>query len=171
MTHFIDYELARNTFLYDKETGVLSLKIERGRHNRFKEGSAVGVIHYRGAKGYEKPYLRTRFNDAQVYVHRIIWVLMTKEQPKEVDHIDGNGLNNRWENLRNVSHSLNGKNQKKHSTNTSGKGGVTYRKDSGKWRARIIVDGKSISLGTFTEKEDAIEARKKAEIKHGFIGE
>jgi len=47
---------------------------------------------------------------------------------------------------------------------------VTYRKDSGKWRARIRVDDISISLGTYKNKDDAIKARKNAEIKYGFTG-
>ncbi len=93
---------------------------------------------------------------------------MTKEQPKEIDHIDGNGLNNKWSNLRSVSHSINAKNQKKHKNNTSGNSGVTFRKDSNKWRARIMVNDKSISLGTFLKKEDALSARIEAENKYYF---
>lgn len=96
---------------------------------------------------------------------------MTGEQPINIDHIDGNGLNNKWSNLRSVSHSVNGKNQKKHKTNTSGVSGVYYRKDSNRWRARIMVDDKAISLGTFKNKDDAIAARKEAEIKHNFYGD
>jgi len=52
-----------------------------------------------------------------------------------------------------------------HSSNTSGTGGITYRKDSNKWRARIMVDGKQIDLWTFKEKDEAIYARLKAEIE------
>lgn len=96
---------------------------------------------------------------------------MTGEQPDDIDHIDGDGLNNKWSNLRSVSHNLNGKNQKMHTTNTSGVSGVYYRKDSGRWRAKIMVDNKQINLGTFKNKDDAIAARKEAEIKHNFYGD
>lgn len=48
-------------------------------------------------------------------------------------------------------------------TNTSGCSGVYLRKDSNKWRASITVSGKKINLGSFSNKEDAIKARKEAE--------
>ena len=135
MTILLDVELAREWFSYSKESGTLTLNKDRGMGSRFKKGSSVGVLHECGPKNSKKYYLRAVFDGSNVYVHRIIWVLETGNQPDEVDHIDGDGLNNVWSNLRNVSHKVNGKNQKKHTTNTSGKGGVTYRKDTGKWRA------------------------------------
>ena len=75
-------------------------------------------------------------------------------------------MNNRWENIRSVSHSINGKNQKVHKTNTSGTSGITYRKDSGRWRSRIMVNGAMINLGSYENKEEAINARRQAEIKY-----
>lgn len=168
----IDRAKALEAFVYDPESGTLSLRQSRGRHGRFKKGSSVGNVHTCGpARSTKKYYLRTFFNGHYVYVHRIIYVMMTGKQPQEIDHIDGNGLNNKWSNLRNVSHSENGKNQKQFRNNTSGVKGVHLRKDTGKWRARIMVDDKPINLGTFADKEDAIQARLEAEIKYGFTGE
>ena len=167
MARYIDPIIVRLFFSYNKDTGVLVSKRDRGIGGRHKAGKAQGSLHKCGPKK-EKEYLRLELLGYHLYVHRIIWVLMTGEQPKEIDHIDGNGLNNKWSNLRSVNHKTNGRNQKKHITNTSGASGVTFRKDSGRWRARIMVDDVMISLGTFKNKDDAIKARKEAEKKYSF---
>ena len=169
MAIYLDPELVRDQFNYDKITGILVLKINRGMGDRFKAGDKIGTLHECGPKNSKKHYLRVGFIGVYVYIHRLIYVHVTGEQPDCIDHIDGNGLNNKWDNLRSVSHSINGKNQKIHTTNTSGTSGVTYRKDSDRWRARIMVDDKSISLGTFKEKSEAIQARKEAEKIYGYI--
>jgi len=168
MAKFLDPEKARALFIYSPESGEMKLRKARGVGGRCKKGSTVGGIHECGPKNSKKHYLRTRFDGAFVYVHRLAYVIMTGEQPQCIDHIDGNGLNNKWTNLRSVSQNENGKNQKVHKTNTSGNRGVYFRKDSNKWRARITVDDKSINLGTFKDKQDAINARIDAEIKYGF---
>ena len=51
-------------------------------------------------------------------------------------------------------------------TNTSGHSGVWWRKEQQKWRVGITVDGRRINLGQYEKKEDAIEARIKAEKKY-----
>lgn len=84
---------------------------------------------------------------------------------KEPDHENGNRLDNRGSNIRPATGLQNHWNLKTDKRNTSGWNGVSPgRRD--KWRARINVNGKSISLGEFSEKEQAIEARKAAELKH-----
>ena len=168
MAKFIDQKLVLELFNYNKETGLLSVKSTRGYRGSVKKGRIIGSIHRCGSKNTKKHYLRTSLLSSLAYVHRIIWVMVTGEQPIEIDHIDGDGLNNKWENLRNVNHSVNGKNQKAHKNNTSGISGITFRKDSGKWRARIMVNDKSISLGTFSNKDDAISARVEAESTYWY---
>ncbi len=83
-----------------------------------------------------------------------------------VDHINHNTLDNRKSNLRICNSKENAKNHKVNSKNKSGFSGVTYRKDNKKWRATITADYKIINLGCFNTKEEAIEARKRAEIKY-----
>lgn len=163
MTLEISYEYVREIFNYDPETGIVTNKIPKVRKGIVDRNSVVGRKDLSGAKGSEKLYLRVYVNGKNFYLHRIIWVLMTGEQPEFIDHIDGNGLNNKWENIRNVSHLKNSHNQKIHKNNTSGASGVTYRKDSNRWRARIKVDGTMISLGTFETFDEAKTARMKAE--------
>lgn len=52
--------------------------------------------------------------------------------------------------------------------NTSGVKGVNFNKSLQRWVARISVDSKPVHLGIFKEKEDAVIARKKAEIVHKY---
>lgn len=76
---------------------------------------------------------------------------------EEVDHIDGNKLNNTRGNLRIASNAENKMNRDKQSNNTSGYKGVSFHKKYKKWRAIIGIQGKSIHLGYFS---DAVEAAK-----------
>lgn len=56
--------------------------------------------------------------------------------------------------------------QKKRSTNKSGKTGVAWNKNSGKWEAYISVDKKKVYLGSHTDFDDAVKAREEAELKY-----
>lgn len=101
-------------------------------------------------------------------MHRII---VGAKPGEEVDHRDGNGLNNCRENLRVCTHLENIRNQKKRINNTSGYKGVIFEKQQTHkpWRARIKIRGKDIHLGLFARKEDAAKAYDKAALK--FFGE
>lgn len=91
-------------------------------------------------------------------------ILMNPPKGKVVDHIDGDGLNNRRSNLRICSTSENMMNRGKQLNNTSGFKGVFRERK--KWRARIRVNGNAIYLGCFDDKLKAYEAYKKACIKY-----
>lgn len=95
--------------------------------------------------------------------HRVLWFMRTGEVPVEIDHLNGNKADNRRENLRNVSHRDNLQNQRRRSTSTSGLRGVHYYKSRDKWTAQICIDGVHRHLGYFDTKEDAFQARLKAE--------
>jgi hypothetical protein len=103
------------------------------------------------------------------FAHRLAILYTDGHLPLEqVDHIDGNGLNNRRNNLREVSDGENKKNKPIYSTNTSGAVGVFWNKPAQKWQAQIQINGKHISGGYFTNKEDAIARRKQMEIEYNF---
>lgn len=86
----------------------------------------------------------------------------------EVDHINGDSLDNRRENLRICTHSQNRKNNKKYKTNTSGFMGVYWRSNRRKWVAMIYVDGKRRYLGHYDAPEEAAVAYDEAAIRlHG----
>lgn len=91
--------------------------------------------------------------DHTIYMHR---VLLDPVNGQEVDHVNGNGLDNREENLRIVTHRKNQQNQ--HRAKTSRFVGVSWFKNLQKWRAAIYEDGVKQHLGLFNEEIDAATA-------------
>jgi hypothetical protein len=85
---------------------------------------------------------------------------------EEVDHIYGDKWDNRTSKLRIVSPTQNNQNKGLKSNNTSGYTGVYWNIQRNKWYAQITVDKRTVSLGYFCNKADAIKARKEAEIKY-----
>ncbi len=85
---------------------------------------------------------------------------------KGCDHINKNPMDCRKENLRHATQQENMRNISLQKNNSSGVTGVGIHKQTGKWRARIMVDYKEIGLGLFNNKNDAIRARLRAEIKY-----
>jgi hypothetical protein len=105
-----------------------------------------------------KPYWKVSINRKTIYLHQMIFLMHHKYLPKCIDHIDGDSTNNRIQNLRAATHSQNIANGKFRSNNTSGYKGVSRRKDTGKWNASVMVNGKNISLGCYVDKEEAYKA-------------
>lgn len=103
-----------------------------------------------------------------VLMHRVI---MGAPAGMTVDHRDGNGLNNRRENLRLATHAENAHNQRKRRDNSSGFKGVSWHKDCKRWQAYIAVNGKRKYLGLFGNPADASEAYSRASVDlHGEFG-
>lgn len=108
-------------------------------------------------------YARIIYGGKEILIHRFI---MNCPKGKVVDHINHDRLDNRKSNLRICTQADNMKNQKKSKKNTSGYKGVCWASREKRWIAYIKVDGKNITLGYFKNKEDAINARLKAEEKY-----
>src|SRR5260370_42520695 len=98
-----------------------------------------------------------------VHMHRLILGCSATE---EGDHEDGDTLNNRRPNLRKASHAQNQQNKEKTIANTHGYKGITWLSDVGKWRSKITVNGKDLSLGYFHSKEEAARAYDEAAKLH-----
>ena len=152
-------EEIKNNFLYDPKTGFIYRFISGSRHS----------IRKVEASPTKDNYLYASFNERKFPQHRIAWLLFNGEWPNgEIDHINGNSLDNRFENLRDVSHAINGRNVKLSALNKSGASGVRWKKAINKWVAEITVGGKKTHLGCFESVDDAIKARKFAEYQNGF---
>src|SRR5690349_9161756 len=108
------------------------------------------------------------FKSTRYKAHRIIWKMVRGSNPQQIDHIDGNTLNNRIENLRSVTNRGNSLNQRLRSTNTSGINGVRYVEGRNLWEAKIKVLGRFVYLGRFSLKKEAVAARRAADKKFGF---
>lgn len=154
-------EYIKSVLEYNPHTGVF-IWIKPG-HLRI--GETAGTLNY--SKG--KPYISISIGIRQIQIHRIAFLYMLGNFPKNtVDHINGNGVDNRWENLRDVTQSENNRNMRLPANNKSGCIGVHWCKRAGKWFARIMHGEKRISLGYHLNIEDAIEARRAANIKYGY---
>ena len=106
-------------------------------------------------------YAKTRIGKSMVYLHRMIL-----PDVKFVDHINRSKIDNRRENLREASSRDNRNNQDKPITNTSGYKGVTKNSSGSCFSARITVEGKRITLGSFLTKEQAAQAYNIAALKY-----
>lgn len=140
--------------IYEPETGKFFTK--DGKERRM-------TIDHRG-------YLRFSANKfGMVIAHRAAWAIHYGEIPQQhIDHIDGNKLNNRIENLRICTHNQNQHNQGIRVTNKSGYKGVSFMKSLGKWQAQICCNSKVKHLGFFMGKEDAAHAYDRAALEiHG----
>lgn len=117
----------------------------------------------------DRRYITLSISRKRYKVHRVIWAFHYGEWPKQtLDHINGNTYDNRIVNLRDVSVKENSRNRSISSNNKSGYMGVSLYERTKKWVAHIKVDGKKIHLGYFSTVDDAIAARKAAEIQYGF---
>jgi hypothetical protein len=111
-------------------------------------GSLAGTKHSKGYWHvciYKKNYL----------AHRIIFLLNHGYLPEFIDHIDGNKLNNKIENLREASKAENLWNQKIHTNNKSGIKGVHWDKQRRKWKVIIHANKLSHYVGCFDDLDEA----------------
>ena len=105
-----------------------------------------------------------------VTLHRLIMGCVLHDK-KEVDHISGDTLDNRKQNLRIGTHTQNMQNVKRHKDNSTGYKGVDYNKEHKKYCARIAVNKRQIKLGYYKTAEEAYSVYCEASKKyHGEFG-
>jgi hypothetical protein len=148
-------KLLLELFIYDAKTGIFThRKSRRGRS--VIPGKEAGTKHGGG-------YQCISVNSTKYLAHRLAWLYMTGEWPKNhIDHINGVRNDNRFKNLRSATHSDNMRNTGKKPFNTSGYKGVGFHKQTKKWRAYITTGQKLKHLGLFESAEQAHEAYKSA---------
>lgn len=141
----------RALFDYDSRTGVLTWRVGAGR---VKAGAQVCAQRPGG-------YLCARVDGKIRLAHRLAWAHHFGEWPKHsIDHIDGCTSNNRIENLRDVSHSVNMHNQRRaaHHNRSSKLIGAHWHKRDQRWRSNITVGGVARHLGFFDSEQQAHDA-------------
>jgi len=119
---------------------------KKGSRNGLTPGVKAGCYHssgYRVVKIYGKRYK----------VHRIIFILHHDFNPTHIDHIDGDTLNNKIENLRVCTHNQNMHNRKISKNSKSGIKGITWVSSCKKWWSQLMVNSKRIKLGMYEDLE------------------
>ncbi len=112
-------------------------------------------------KNHTMGYCQVNFNGRMIKYHVIIWILSTgKDIPQgmDIDHINGNEIDNRIDNLRIVTHRVNMQNRKTHRAGRLV--GATYYKRYGNWRSQIVIDKNNINIGYYKTEQEAHEAYK-----------
>lgn len=122
---------------------------------RVKAGDKAGTLHTLTRRKHTSKYIRVCYDHKSYMAHRIIFLMHHGYLPEQIDHIDGNGLNNDIENLRAATGSENQANKGKPSNNTSGFKGVSWNKKNQTWEASIVANNKKRFLGYFDSPEDA----------------
>ena len=133
-------------------------------------GAAAGSLTQPMGKKYLQLCITINGKQLKYLLHRVVWMFVTGEDPGdwEIDHIDGNGLNNSFANLRKANRSQNMCNSRLTADNSSGFKGVSYCKQTKKWKASIQINGKQLHLGRFDTPEPAHMAYCKAAAElHG----
>lgn len=110
-------------------------------------------------------YIYSNSSNKRISLHRLIMNVVDNENI-EIDHIFQKREDNRKSQLRFATSAENSRNVGLRSNNTSGVTGVDWAKREQKWRARIRFNNKEIHLGLFKNFNDAVKARKDAEIKY-----
>ena len=152
-------ELLRERVHYDPETGLFTWRIS---HKRARAGELIGTT--------DGSYLKGQIGGTLYSLHRLAWFYVHGTWPVGViDHKDGDGFNNRIDNLRDVPDMVNSQNRQGANTNSkSGVLGVRWHKRDQVWIAEIKLPGarRQTHLGTFKTIEAASEAYLVAKRAH-----
>ncbi len=150
---------------YNPNTGHFTYL--KAQSNRVKAGSNAGSKTK--PTGSNITYLRIGVDGKSYRSHRLAWLYVNGDFPSgPIDHIDGNGENNRISNLRASNKMQNARNCHIYSHNKSGYNGVFWSGQSKRWVARIKINGNTKQLGSFDSPEEAANRRKEADKVYGF---
>jgi len=132
-----------------------SARIANAWNSRCADKPAFNI---RAAHGY----LVGSMGGVRYYAHRLIWLFAHGVWPDHIDHFNGDGWDNRLENLRSCSRSENQRNMKMHKRNKSGFNGVRWSHT--KWEAQVG----GISYGRFDTIEEAAAVRAEKQLLLGY---
>lgn len=177
----MDVEFIKECILYCPNTGDMRWKRRPESHFKSKRGHSIWTARYEGKpvgclrtlkSGYTNLVFSLKMPDGKertILCHRAAWAIMTGDRPpKKVDHINRDATDNRWENLRDGTGSVNERNAYLSRANTSGVSGVSWNKQHRKWEAYVACKGKKINLGIHSDISDAARAVSAARKELGF---
>lgn len=144
----ITHERLKELVTYDPATGDFRWRVTR--HSAVA-GRTVGHTDVRG-------YVTLRIEYRKYYAHRLAWLYMTGECPKDIDHINMDKSDNRFGNLRLADRRQNMVNTPLRRDNQTGFKGVSVL-PGGRYRAVVHVNGAPKHVGVFDTAEEAAEAR------------
>lgn len=174
----MDQSTLKSLLHYDPTTGVFTWK-DRAPNcksnnifNSLFAGKQAGSI-LRTPRS-KTSYIAINFSGGNkkkgLKAHRLAFLYMTGEMPEQVDHIDHNGLNNKWENLRASDRRDNAKNKPIQASNKTGVIGVNWHKAAKKWQVRAVdQSGKRVDLGRYSDFEQAVSVRKAYEVEFKYF--
>lgn len=147
MVNIITQDYLKSILIYDMETGIFTRAISR--NSKHKAGDVAGKVETTG-------YVRIKIDGKLYAAHRLAWLFVTGKFPNnQIDHINGNRKDNRFNNLREATNQQNAFNKVVPKNNTSGLKGVSWHKLTGKWQACYRVNNQRKHIGIFERKEDA----------------
>ena len=142
----VNFEYVNEYLSYDKETGNLYQKKKRPK---VKVGQLAGGITPYG-------YRFIQLNGRKYPAHHIVWMFETGAFPSQtLDHIDGNPLNNKFSNLREVTTKQNTENRGKQKNNKTGYKGVSFNNRLQKYVAQIQHNYQPIYIGIYQTAYEA----------------
>jgi hypothetical protein len=153
-------EYVRSILDYDPETGEFRWKVNRGKNHTISEiAGTTTKAGYRMISIWKVRYL----------AHRLAWLMVTNKWPKQqIDHMNHDRSDNRWENLREATPAQNQQNRQAKKPNVLFKGvHPDTRNPQRPWFAYITVNGQRHMLGYFATPEEAALAYNKAAL-HAF---
>lgn len=138
---------------YDPETGTFRWKVDRCW--RAPAGAVAGSLDK--STRYWQITMKFEGKVKRYLAHRLAIWFMTGSLPQwQADHIDGDRINNRWSNLRDVPQVINLQNQRRvRRTNKLGVMGVQFHRQKGRYVARLTTDGRTQVLGYFKTADEA----------------
>ena len=160
----IEHSRLTEVLSYDPDTGIFRWKMSRWQSRIGVEAGTVIRIKRSGLR-----YRHIEVDKNRVLAHRLAWFYVYGKWPLlTIDHVNGDGLDNRIDNLREATVAENNQNRASVRRNTSGRKGVHWAKARRKWVARIRSGGRLHLLGEFSELESAAAAYEAAAARlHG----
>jgi len=139
-----------------REDGIVEMSLTRGKVTLIDKVDLAAALTYRWHAHFDGAYWSVASHaHPTLYLHRL---LLNAPEDRYVDHINGDGLDNRRVNIRLATNGQNQWNSRKRLGTTSCYKGVHFRKDRARWYARIKYCQRSYHIGTFESERDAAHA-------------